>query len=155
VRRTTTVIVLGIVLTLLTACNKAGCPTLPVKSGIQIQVPAGIQAVVHTLRIELCQGERCKAVDFASRTTDPKGVIDKGISLHGENYDVDLGRLGTGWKAGTVSGLTILGTTKSGRLVLSHTEQFTFVSAYPNGKDCEDLPSLTYATSVGGADLKS
>lgn len=136
------------------ACGKQGCTTYPVNSGIQVQVPAAIRKVVHTFRIELCQGQRCKAIDFASRSTDASEAIMKGVVIHGDAYDVDLTTLGAGWQPSTLSQLTVIGVARSGRQVLSHTEQFTFVSAYPNGKDCDPAPSLTYSASVGGADLK-
>lgn len=151
-RRATTTVLLGVVLTLLSGCGDDGCADQPVSSGIRIQVPAPIQKLVDTLRVELCQGERCEAVNFPSRATAGEDVAE-GITLADDAYTIDLARLGKGWKAETVGGLTIRGTEKSGRAVVERTEQFTFTAAYPNGEDCTDDPELTYSTSVGGTDL--
>ena len=151
--RTTTAVLGCALMVALTACGKQGCSDLPVNSGIQLQIPPAIQKLAKNLRIELCQGSNCKAVNFPSSTKDPDGEVATGISLDADAYDIDLDRLGTDWKPDTISGLTIIGTAKSGRVVLQRTEQFTFTAAYPNGQDCDDHASLTYSTSVGGADL--
>lgn len=151
-RRTTAVLV-GLVLTLLVGCGKQGCSTLPAESGIQVQVPKAIQKIAPTLLIELCQGSQCRSIDFETSAKKPDGEIADGISRTGDAYDIDLARFGNGWKADTVGGLTITGTEKSGRVVVKRTDQFTFDSAYRNGKDCDDSPSLTFSTSLGGGDL--
>lgn len=152
-RPMTTAVLLGVVLTLLAGCGKQGCTALGGVSSIRIQVPAAIQKLTKTLRVELCQGSRCESVNFASRATEPNGFVSEGISLEGDAYTVDVDLLGTKWKAGTESGLTILGFTAKGRTVLRHTEQFEFDGYYPNGEDCDDEPFLRYGTSVGGEDL--
>lgn len=151
--RTTAAVLLGVVLTLLAACSKQGCSDLPVTGGIQVQVPTAIQKVARTMLVELCQGSRCRSVTFPSTANEPDGTVADGITRRGDAYDIDLARFGNGWKADTVGGLTITGAAKKGRVVLNHTDQFTFTSAYPNGKDCDDSPALTYSTSVGGEDL--
>jgi len=151
-----TAAVVGVVLTGLvglSACGKQGCSDLPVDSGIQVQLPAAFQKFVKTLRVELCQGEQCEAVNFASTTKDPDGVIEDGITVRDAAYDLDLDRLGGGWKASTPSSLVVIGTAKSGRITLRHTEDFEFDAAYPNGPDCDDAPALTHSTSLDGSDL--
>lgn len=152
-RRTTTAVLLGVVLALLMGCSKQGCSDLRGKSGIQIQVPKAIQKVARTLSVELCQGSQCRSITFQSSASKPDGEIANGIVRAGDAYDIDLSRFGIGWKPDTVGGLTITGAEKSGRVVVKHTDTFTFTSAYPNGKDCDDSPALTYSTSVGGEDL--
>lgn len=152
-RRTTTSVLIGIVLTLLVGCGKQGCTDLPVDSGIRIQIPKAIQKVAPTLLVELCQDTECRSIDIMTKANQPDGEIAEGVTRTDDAYDIDLARFGTDWKAATVSGLTITGTEKSGRVVLKRTDQFTFDAAYPNGEDCDDAPSLTYSTSVGGGDL--
>lgn len=142
-----------LVLALVSACGKQGCSNLPLESGIQVQVPAAIQKLSPNLRVELCQGTTCKAVNFPSSSKDGGRDVAAGVTLDGDAYDVDLDVLGARWKADGAVGLTVIGTSKRGRVVLKHTEQFTWDTAYPNGEDCDDAPELKHSTSVGGDDL--
>jgi hypothetical protein len=152
-RRTTTAVLLGIVLTLLAGCGKQGCSTLPQDSGIQIQIPRAIQKVVRTLQVELCQGSTCRSTTFTVSANGADGQVVEGVTQVGDAFDIDLSQFGKGWRAETEERLKITGTTESGRIVLKRTDKFTFTSAYPNGRDCDDSPSLTYSTSVAGEDL--
>lgn len=153
-RRTTTVVLLGVVLTmLLSACGKQGCTDIGGVSSIRIQVPKAIQKITDTFRVELCQGERCASTNFASTTKQAGGAISEGVTLEGDAYTVDVNLLGKGWKPGTDSGLTILGFTDENRSVVRHTEQFQFDGYYPNGKDCDPDPYVRYGTSLGAEDL--
>ncbi|MET3962939.1 hypothetical protein ABIE44_002873 [Marmoricola sp. OAE513] len=143
-----------LVLSATTACaDGLDCTDKGGVSQIRIQVPPAIQKLSKNFRVELCQGERCEAVNFASKSTEANGYVSKGVFLVEDTYSVDVSLFGRHWKADTASGLTIIGVTKKGRTVLRHTEQFEFDGYYPNGKDCDKEPSVNYATSVGGDDL--
>lgn len=139
-----------LVLGLVAACDQQGCADLPVRSGVRVQVPAAIQKVTPNLRVELCQATTCESVNFPRRRTD--GTAAKGVTADGDAYVVDLAALGSGWKPDGAVGLTVLGTSKRGRLVLQHTEQFTWDVAYPNGEGCGGA-ELKHSTSVGADDL--
>ncbi|RYJ04833.1 MAG: hypothetical protein EON52_14735 [Actinomycetales bacterium] len=153
-RRTTTVVLLGVVLTLLlSACGKQGCTKIEGVSSIRVQVPKPIQKIADTFRVELCQGDRCASTNFPASAPKGSTSVSQGVTLDDDAYTVDVTLLGKGWKPGTDSGLTILGYTAENREVVRHTEQFRFDGYYPNGKDCDPAPSVRYGTSLGGEDL--
>ena len=146
---------LGLALAATNACGPAdGCTAVDGASFLRIQVPPAIQKLTATLRVELCQGERCASVNFPSRS-GPDSAVIPGVALEKDTYVVDVDLLGTGWAADSPSGLTVLGTTEEGPTVLRHTEQFAFDGYYPNGADCDRFPSVTYSTSVSADDLVS
>ncbi|MCZ4497619.1 MAG: hypothetical protein JWQ74_172 [Marmoricola sp.] len=152
-RRTAAAAVLGIVLTATSACGASDCVKLRGPGEIKVQVPPAVQKLISTVRVELCQGSHCEAVNFPSRTTDPKGAVAPGVTLADDAYQVALDRLGSSWKPATTSGLTVLGTTRTGRVVVRHTEQFTFDAYIPTADDCDQDPTLTYVTGISGGDL--
>ncbi|HEX4190655.1 MAG TPA: hypothetical protein VHZ06_06625 [Marmoricola sp.] len=122
-------------------------------STIRIRIPTAIAHLTRSLDVRLCQGTRCSTTSFASKPATPGGALGKGVTLSGEEYVVDVGLLGKDWKAGSPSTLTVLGVAKGGRTVLGHTDHFEFTGFYPNGKDCDAHPDVTFATTLSGADL--
>ena len=149
---------LGLVLLASSGCGFTDdCPKARDTSAMQLEVPAAVRKLVSTFQVELCQGEHCGSTDFPARPAGGGSAAEEtlapGVSLDGDNIRITLATVGKGWKAGSASGLTVTGFTRRGRVVLQHTEQFTFDASYPNGKSCAP-EVLRYATGVDGADLQ-
>lgn len=152
-RKTATTAVLTVVLAATSACSGSSCTKVRGAGEIKVQVPAAVRQLVRTVRVELCQGAHCKAVTFPSRARESDGAVATGVTLSGDSYLVALEALGDGWKPRTTSGLTVLGTAKSGRVVVRHVEQFTFDAYVPTKDDCDQEPTLTHVTGITGDDL--
>jgi len=152
-RKTATTVLVAVALATTSACSGSSCAKVRGAGEIKVQVPAAIRELVDDVRVELCQGARCKDVTFASRTQEAGGAVAPGISLSGASYLIALEQLGDGWKPRTKSRLTVLGTATSGRVVLRHQEQFAFDAYVPTKDDCDQTPTLTHVTGVSGADL--
>ncbi|HET6152066.1 MAG TPA: hypothetical protein VFE15_03870 [Marmoricola sp.] len=147
-------LVLGWVLILSSAClTPSDCGHKTGASTIRIRIPSAIAHLTRSLDLRLCQGTRCASTSVATKPATPGGALASGVTQNGEEYAVDVGLLGKNWEASSPSTLTILGVAKGGRTVLGHTDHFEFTGFYPNGKDCDAHPNVTFSTTVSGADL--
>ncbi|GAB3659685.1 hypothetical protein GCM10027596_17420 [Nocardioides korecus] len=118
------------------------CTLMGGSSALSIAVAPTLRASLTSLRLELCQGDRCGRTSIPATPQDP-GETSSFVALDG---------LGDGWDPDATSRLEVRGVAVDGTVVVRRTERFEFDHFYPNGRECDVTPYLTHHTRLTDRD---
>lgn len=124
---------------------------------VSVYVDSRIRARLATIRVELCQSDRCEHLTFAAhpRPTGQNGLKGGG-ALYSDAYEVGLdvwNAHGTEWDLDETAHLDFRGLSKGGQLLVHLSESFHFHDGNDHPTYCDSEPHLVYETRVDSGDL--